>query len=742
MRTSITFIISLLLAVVVSAVPVKRQRLRLPLANGDSIFVTYTGDEYAHWYQADDGNRYEWDGVQLKPYTCVAGTAQQARMRSAASLRSADDLLRKEPFAGSYRGLVILVEFPNCRFSDMGTRQEYDAMYNEVGYNHFDHIGSVHDYFYDQSYGQLDLQFDVVGPVMMSNGYEYYGANRSNGADMRIGTMVSEACRAIDGEVDFSRYDWTGNGKVEQIFIVFAGIGENYAASTSDCIYPVQTSLATTCTLNNDGTGAITLDGVRVDAFACTCEQCGMSDKIAGIGTACHEFSHCFGLPDVYDVVGGSAVAMNGWSVLDCGNYNGPDGHGEVPAPYTAMEKMLMGWLQPHELVRPQYVTSLQCLQDTAEAYIIYNNDDRREFFLLENRQHRRWDSHTGGTDSHGMLVTHIFYDEAKWDANVINIDPKRQCYTYIPADSRYGTEGGIFRPSKQDYDGDLFPGALHRTQLTDTSAPPFLCYTADSAGVKLMHKPITDIAETADGNISFTFMGGVDFDTPQPLPATQVSDCSFTANWHPVDGATGYELLVWRKATDDVQVPFREWEGRALSDYNGYLQVGTSSAQSGELLSPYFRAEGDVTVGFDAKLYRASDTKAVAITLTTENGRQLASETCILSSTEEYYQFTFAGVNDNVRISIAPAKRALFSSVHISYGVTADQQTVPVTADESLAADGGTASHQVDNLMPDSRYVYRIRAIGSLGITPWSAPVEAETLSVDAVPVPEVAGL
>ena len=46
---------------------------------------------------------------------------------------------------------------------------------------------------------------------------------------------------------------------------------------------------------------SVKLDGVTVDTYACGSELMGISGKtLDGIGTMCHEYSHCLGLPDFY----------------------------------------------------------------------------------------------------------------------------------------------------------------------------------------------------------------------------------------------------------------------------------------------------------------------------------------------------------------------------------------------------------------------------------------------------------
>ncbi len=46
-------------------------------------------------------------------------------------------------------------------------------------------------------------------------------------------------------------------------------------------------------------------------------------------------------------------------------------------------------------------------------------------------------------------------------------------------------------------------------SELTDTSVPATIMHNNNSAGVKLLGKPITNIQMSEDGLVSFDFMGG-----------------------------------------------------------------------------------------------------------------------------------------------------------------------------------------------------------------------------------------
>lgn len=431
---------------------------------------------------------------------------------------------------GKKKGLVILVNFSDCKMSSLNPRYEFNRLFNETGYSDNGHIGSVHDYFYDQSYGKFNLEFDVVGPVTLSKEMSYYGSNSSiTGGDARPYEMVVEACQLVDEEIDFSQYDWDGDGEVEQVFIIYAGYGE-HAGAPSTTIWPHKSTLRLK---------SITLDDVKIDTYACSCELQGINgNKINGIGTPCHEFSHCLGFPDIYDTDYSGAFGMSYWDIMNSGAHSGPSGNGEVPYGYSAYERWMAGWLEPSEISESCHITTLRNLGKYPDAYIIYNDGNRNEFFMIENHQNSRWFQYVDTyTDNHGMMVTHIDYDETIWKNNNVNQDPQHQRMTIVPADNSYGE-------TETNFAGDLFPGLNKITSLTDESHKNSggKLFNPNSDGEYLLHKSITDIKES-DKEISFNIICSSNQTAPIVTEASEIDFYGYKANWLPFEKADYYEV-------------------------------------------------------------------------------------------------------------------------------------------------------------------------------------------------------
>ena len=420
----------------------------------------------------------------------IKGGKQNAPVRSASRAASSQ-------YTGDKKGLVILVEFPDKQFTH-GNRNLYEKILNEKNYSNPDlgFVGSVSDYFREQSKGAFNLTFDVVGPVMMSKKSTYYGGDTPY-QDAYIREMLLEALNTASTEVDFSKYDWNNDNEVEQVFFIYAGLGQANGGG-DNTIWPHKS------TLNIQG--GITLGGIRINTYACSCEcqpvytQQGKEivmtgTMIDGIGTICHEFSHCLGLADLYDTdyegSDGTGYGMNAWDLMDQGSYNG---NGFRPACYTGAEQMWIGWKQPIELTETTEIKGMKSLENGGESYIIRNDANPDEYYILDNRQpDGRWDA---GLPGAGLLITHVDYDQSVWDSNGPNDNPKHQRCTPIPADGNFYTE---------NIAGDAYPYGSNNS-LTNESTPAATVYTKNIDGTNYMNKPITDITQNADGTISFNF--------------------------------------------------------------------------------------------------------------------------------------------------------------------------------------------------------------------------------------------
>lgn len=484
------------LTVAAWAVPARRTAHTVTQPDGTQLELTLQGDEWLHYYtdihgtpMAQDSATGWWHPAAAPSPLALDNAKARRASRDRLRTKRATNRLATRGTNNKKHGLVILAAFKDKGFSCSDDPQAlFRDFFNKEGYSDYGMGGSVRDYFMAQSYGNLEIDFDVVGPVTLSQDMAYYGSNDIYGNDKRPGALVTEAVNAVAPELDFSIYDWDGDGDVDQVFILYAGYGES-TTNNKEEIWPHAWTL-TDAGFSEKGVSPIMLDGVWIDTYACSNELAGKSGKkIDGIGTACHEFSHCLGLPDAYDTANVSAFGMDCWDVMDYGCYNADCC---VPASYTAYERWVCGWTEPTVLDDPCTVTGMRNIDESGECYIIYNRAHEDEFYMLQNIQQTGWNA---GAAASGMLIMHVDYDSQAWYDNTVNTDKSHQRMTPVCADNKW---------TVATLKGDLWPYGA-KDSLTDTSTPAAILYNMNDDLRPRLGRPITKI-EHQDGLISFEF--------------------------------------------------------------------------------------------------------------------------------------------------------------------------------------------------------------------------------------------
>ena len=523
MRTKRSTVLCLMLLVsaVAMAIPAKPGLTRnIQLSDGTTISARLVGDEHGHFWLGNDGKTYivgsegiatAVDSETIKSKASVRRQQSNARRAKRLAPRKVGDV---GSITGQKKGLIILVNFSNVSFKSADNNALYQRIANEANFSYGSFKGSMYDYFYAQSDGQFQLTFDVVGPYTVSNTQAYYGGNDSDGNDEHPAAMVIEALQQANSDVDFSDYDWDEDGEVEQVYVVYAGKGEADGGD-DDTIWPHEWTLSSAA-YYGDGAGAQTMDGVRINTYACGGELNG-DGNIAGIGTMCHEFSHCLGYPDFYDTDYSGGHGMGYWDLMDGGSYNG-DGY--RPAAFTSYERWVAGWRTPVELTATTQVNNMPAYANTsAPSYIIYNPGNSNEYFLLENRQQTGWDTDVPGE---GLLILHVDYDASAWSSNTPNDTPSHQRMTWIAADNNY--QYTTYQGTKYyTFDGmanDPFPYGSVNSFSAATTPAASLYNTNTNTNTKYLDSSIENITQNSNGTVSFLFRGVSNVATPTFSPA------------------------------------------------------------------------------------------------------------------------------------------------------------------------------------------------------------------------------
>lgn len=497
---------ALCIPLLAKAMPANPKPFTYTQPDGRQFTLILIGDEHAHEYITTDSLLVDIDDegfVHIGQPVNATTLRQKLKQARAHSRKYQTDKPHSSTLTPP-RGLLILVNFANLSFKTEA--DEFDLMMNQPGYGGDGiKVGSARDYFEAQSMGQYIPTFDVIGPVTVSQPYSYYGRNldNENKDDQHPEEMIYDAVKeAVEQGLveDLTTYDHDHDGIVDMVYVIYAGKGENNGGST-DTVWPHMWDFRETNLID------ATLQELHFGLYACSAEL-DRNGSVCGIGTFCHEFGHCLGLPDLYDVDYSGGFGLGDFDIMSSGGYLGK---GWCPPAYSAFERHSLGWIELEELtIDGSY--QLEDLKNGNKAYRITSHDNENEYFILENRQQFWWDRNL---PAHGMMITHIDYEQTAWDENTVNDNPDHPRVTIIPADGKLNSLSTA---------NDLYPSSLGNDAFTDDSSPAAVTWDGTP-----LQRPVTNIQETAD-LITFQFknnLTGISHqtaaDTPAPTPCYNI---------------------------------------------------------------------------------------------------------------------------------------------------------------------------------------------------------------------------
>jgi M6 family metalloprotease-like protein len=444
-----------------SAVPAHRGKVLVKQPDGSIIVIQGHGDEWYHYVTDDRGQVVAWNADGFfrpaeKPSMEKFEEARQMRL-AAAQMRAQARKEAPSLSKGKHRIPVLLVNFSDIAFKTKEPVTAFSNMLNQKGYSARGATGSVRDYYYENSHGAYEPEFEVFGPVTLPQNSLYYAGE---GGLENFVAAVYDACALLNHEIDFSQYDSNDDGRVDMLLVYFAGYNQAESHRKGE-VWPHQ---------SNAFRREKKFDGKYLDRYFCTSELRGSGGgQMCGIGTTAHEFGHSLGLPDFYDTdyeEHGETGALYEFSIMCHGSYNND---GRTPPYFNSEEKTILGWMDGQTEIPGRGSLTIDPIQNNV-AYKTYTTMDG-EYFVYECRTQTGWDRYI---PSGGLLVYHVdkadretldpyswyppyFTPAALWNSwgysNAINAYGDHPCFYIVPsADQGNLNYGG-------SYAGIPFPG-------------------------------------------------------------------------------------------------------------------------------------------------------------------------------------------------------------------------------------------------------------------------------------------
>jgi M6 family metalloprotease-like protein len=418
------YLIVLLAAATASGHPVFGEQWKLRQPDGTLVDVKIWGDEFYQVVESLDGYtltrdpsnmvicyaRLSADGNTLESTGVPLGTADPASLGilphiriSAEARQEAVRLSRGEldkkrdislanrgitlemvdpPITGDVEGLCLLADFSD----QVATIPRADVVdfCNQVGYTGYGNNGSVRDYFWDCSDGDLTYTNWVAAAYFRApNTFAWYDDPAIPWLDRGV-QLIKEILDDMEANgFDFSQYDANGDGYIDAINLFYAG---NTTAGWAKGMWP--------------GSGWMTdewgADGVKTLKFEIT----GMGANLR-ISTYCHENGHMIGFwPDLYDYDGDSQGVGTYCLMSDAAS-------GTNPVEPCAYLKYKSGWGNITTLAAKQMGISAP-VSSTNAIFKATNPGNAKEYYLLENRQRASRDA---ALSDDGLAIWHVDED-------------------------------------------------------------------------------------------------------------------------------------------------------------------------------------------------------------------------------------------------------------------------------------------------------------------------------------------
>jgi len=259
-------------------------------------------------------------------------------------------------------------DFSPSYYNDIifGSGVKFDYTREDGSVVHEDYTGrSVRDYYEDLSGGAYTITGSVLGWVQVPNSVWYYGGDGLPGArscpqrpaymgaipgggDSR--TLVMDALRAAKAaypDFDWASYDQNGDGLIDRLWIIHAGLGEeDHPALLNRTSYGEGGMWSHSWSL---GSPFQVVPGVSTLSFI-------MMPENAGIAVLSHEFGHNLGAMDLY-TYGDGQTSAGFWTLMSDSWVGYPLGF--LPQAMDPMHLDEWGWLDPFVVSDPSKVYSV-----------------------------------------------------------------------------------------------------------------------------------------------------------------------------------------------------------------------------------------------------------------------------------------------------------------------------------------------------------------------------------------------
>ncbi|MCP4104518.1 MAG: M6 family metalloprotease domain-containing protein [Desulfobacteraceae bacterium] len=389
-----------------------------------------------------------------------------------------ESILMKTSDGETITGLTVLVDFPDEPASV--SQSEIDNFCNQSGYSNNGNNGSVADYFYDVSDGNLVYRNAVTRYVRMPNNKTYY--DTPNGRQ-HVEELVTEALDQLQAQgFDFCQLS-KQRGELVAVNILYAGTPDH---GWTNGLWPHYNTIS-----YNTG-------GVRVRRYQMTNIGSGLK-----LGTFIHENGHMVcRWPDLY-AYDGHDGGTGDYCLMSGGRGENP----QMPNPYF---RSLMNWITVVDIDGMSEGTTLTLTSNGHTAYR-YTGPGAESYFI----EARIKEGRSASLPDEGLAIWHINTDGSNMSANYDNLVAIEQAdgLFSLENDANSGESGDLFHSGyKNIFDSSTNPstnwydGSQSGLSISSISAVGSTMSFAVGESQNVCNAPEISVTDTSENSISLSW--------------------------------------------------------------------------------------------------------------------------------------------------------------------------------------------------------------------------------------------
>jgi len=376
------------------------------------------------------------------------------------------------PLTGNYHIPVLLVKFAD--FPNTLPSSVFQDQFNSNFY--LDGNGtSVKKYFYKESYGNLNITYDIYEwKTLSAHTYAWYGTG-NNAFQFILDTM--NLFGTGSNAIDFTQYDYDNDGRIDGIIMLHAGYAQEYAGTGNMKSQTRIFNQSTSYSIQGKYYGNVSIVDEKLPASFCNpyiIEYNYPTDCRGPVLTDVHEFTHVLGLPDLYQI-NPNTGAQVGAGLGDITMMAQQDKYPQKPINLDAWSRYFFGWITPTTITSTMSNNyNIYSIDTNPNAYILKDETkmNAREYFIVTNRHvyqspnnQDKWlfgGPVSGLTTQGGLDIYHVdeAYIESQYPTNSVMYDSDMNMYNDTVSHPGIVFEQNALTDGSNDQDlsyGDLY---------------------------------------------------------------------------------------------------------------------------------------------------------------------------------------------------------------------------------------------------------------------------------------------